>query len=372
MRVLIISSLFAPHIGGVETFVSRLTGLLRDAGHETVRLGCRHPESEADFELPTRFVGSTSWPIVVGGLSDLRSAVSESDVVLINNWRQPLVPMACRAARRAGVPAILFPHLNDLDEIREMESLSSASRAYFGAAQLWERLLARPMTKSAELAVFSKYEADYVGRHWPEMSPPILPYPVLPIEQLARPKTLRLVWAGRFVREKGPQFALEAAIRVSEQRPVSLDFFGDGPLREEVQAAAAGMDWVRFHGAVAPQVVRAAQAGGIVLSSSLLEGIQLGVLEPLCSGIPTIATRTGEIPNYFSDELGWACVEPGDASALASAVLALAKMTDDDLDKFTRNGASLLRVHGVAAERGIVRFIEERAEGRFRHQTLRS
>ncbi|OQA14786.1 MAG: Alpha-D-kanosaminyltransferase [Chloroflexi bacterium ADurb.Bin360] len=105
---------------------------------------------------------------------------------------------------------------------------------------------------------------------------------------------------------------------------VRLSLFGDGPLREtlEAQALALGIvDKVHFAGAFAreqlPQVM--AQIDLLVLPS-LWEGFGVVLVEAMAYGKPCVATAVGGIPEVVVDGVTGFLVPPDEPLALAEAV----------------------------------------------------
>jgi glycosyltransferase involved in cell wall biosynthesis len=129
--------------------------------------------------------------------------------------------------------------------------------------------------------------------------------------------------AGRLAAQKGFGVLIDAAVRWQGRDPAPmLAIAGEGPLADELaaRARAAGVP-VRFLGrrGDVPALMAAAD---VVVVPSLWEGQPLVVQEALRAGRPVVASRTGGIPELTGDE-GALLVPPGDATALAQAVLSV-------------------------------------------------
>lgn len=127
----------------------------------------------------------------------------------------------------------------------------------------------------------------------------------------------------RLASQKGLGTLVEAARRWQDREPAPLLVFaGDGPLREALtrQAEAAGVA-ARFLGwrGDVPALLAAAD---VVVLPSVWEGQPLIVAETLRAGRPLVASRAGGIPDLTGPD-GALLVPPGDAGALASAVLSV-------------------------------------------------
>ncbi len=127
--------------------------------------------------------------------------------------------------------------------------------------------------------------------------------------------------AGRLAEQKGFTVLLDAAARWQASGPVPvLAIAGEGPLAGalDAQARAAGVP-VRFLGRRA-DVPALMMAADVVVVPSLWDGQPLVVQEALRAGRPVVASRVGGIPDLTGED-GALLVPPGDAAALAGAVL---------------------------------------------------
>jgi len=121
---------------------------------------------------------------------------------------------------------------------------------------------------------------------------------------------------GRLAPEKGHRILFEA---VRGMR-LTLLVAGDGPLREELEAAAGGLD-ARFLGYVEdPRSVFA--AADLIALPSTTEGLPLVALEAMALGRCVVASAVGELPELLGEGAG-VTVPPGDVGALTEALGAL-------------------------------------------------
>ena len=127
--------------------------------------------------------------------------------------------------------------------------------------------------------------------------------------------------AGRLTAQKGFSVLIDAATRWQRRDPPPvLAIAGEGPLAGELgaRARAAGVP-VRFLGR-RTDVPALMVAADVVVVPSLWEGQPLVVQEALRAGRPVVASRVGGIPELTGED-GALLVPPGDATALAGAVL---------------------------------------------------
>ena len=108
-------------------------------------------------------------------------------------------------------------------------------------------------------------------------------------------------WIGRLTGEKAPDVMLSALAHLPDG--TRLAFVGDGPMRQELEAAAAAGGWadrVSWVGAV-PGAGRMLQAFDAVAISSWTEGTPMVLLEAMAAGVPLVSTAVGGIPDVVSD-----------------------------------------------------------------------
>jgi glycosyltransferase involved in cell wall biosynthesis len=129
--------------------------------------------------------------------------------------------------------------------------------------------------------------------------------------------------AGRLTAQKGFGVLIDAAAQWQGRDPAPvLAIAGEGPQAGQLaaQARSAGVP-VRFLGRRS-DVPALMVAADVVVVPSLWEGQPLVVQEALRAGRPVVASRAGGIPDLTGED-GALLVPPGDAAALAGAVLTI-------------------------------------------------
>lgn len=115
--------------------------------------------------------------------------------------------------------------------------------------------------------------------------------------------------------------AFEVAHRVDNQTVLAL--VGDGIMREPWKKLAADLqlsDSVKFLGSRG-DVPRLLQASDLYVSSSMVEGMPLAVMEAMSAGLPVVATGVGDLPDMINPACG-GLVPAGQPQQLAEAILA--------------------------------------------------
>lgn len=143
----------------------------------------------------------------------------------------------------------------------------------------------------------------------------VVPHPVAPLAGAPRfDPAGPALFVGRLAVEKGVDVAIDAC-RIAGRRLVVA---GDGPLRDELQARAKGMD-ARFVGVVPSIHLAELRAGASValVPSRSAETFGLAAAEAMAAGLPVVASRIGALPELVDDAQ---LVTPGDPAALAAAL----------------------------------------------------
>ena len=140
----------------------------------------------------------------------------------------------------------------------------------------------------------------------------------------------RILFVGRLVRRKGADLLLTAFSRLSPQMPAAgVDIVGDGTeLKSLVEMSERlGLDdSVKFHGALYGRELwdRYAAASLFVLpareSGEDAEGFGTVFLEAGAFGVPSVATRTGGVPEAVIDGVTGRLVESEDVEGLTNAM----------------------------------------------------
>jgi glycosyltransferase involved in cell wall biosynthesis len=158
-------------------------------------------------------------------------------------------------------------------------------------------------------------------------------------------------FAGRLVAGKGTEHLIAAVARVARagvHPPLELLIAGDGPERAslEGQVSQLGLaSQVRFVGVVDDMVAFWQRCDVAAIPSQAAESFSMVTLEAMSCGKAIVASRVGAIPELVLDGQTGTLVAPGDADALARALLRYAERPD------------LRSQHGLAARaRAIERF----------------
>jgi glycosyltransferase involved in cell wall biosynthesis len=334
VRVLVVSGIWPPDVGGPASHAPELADFLIRRGHR-VEVVTTADVGPAASGFPIHWVSrglprGVRHAAVAGFVARHGRA---SDVVYATSMlgraslgasvaRRPVVAKlvadeAYERARRFG----LFD--GDLDQFQRFDGgprVRALRRARNAALRRVDHLVC-PSVYLASLAFRWGVPMDRVT---------VVPNAAPTLQSLPERKKARarfdvdgptLAFAGRITRQKALVVALEALGRVDE---VSLLVAGDGPDAPQVQreASSRGLDGrVRFLGALGRDDVLALfRAADASLLSSSWENFPHTVVEALAVGTPVVATAVGGVPELVRDGENGLLVPPGNADALAGAI----------------------------------------------------
>jgi glycosyltransferase involved in cell wall biosynthesis len=134
---------------------------------------------------------------------------------------------------------------------------------------------------------------------------------------------LRILFAGRFVEQKGVQLlpAIVRAVRPPAGSVYDLSIHGAGPYRPLLEALATNPPpgWrIRVDGPL-PGLANALPKFDLVLMPSLYEGLGLTAVESLLAGVPVVATAAPGLTEVFPSDYPW-LAPPDDADSFAKVL----------------------------------------------------
>ncbi len=334
MKVLVVSGIWPPDVGGPASHAPEVADFLHGRGH-AVEVVTTASEAPAPRPYAMRWV-SRRLPVGirhVRGALLVRKRAALADVV----YTTGMFGRSAFGSRLAGTPYVLKLTADPAHERARRRGMSAGTLDEFQHEAGDVRVRALRAARDAELRgaahVFcpSAYLRDVVvGWGIPAERVEVLPNPLpvlpaLPDRDEARRRLgvdgATLAFAGRLTTQKSLEVALEALAR---NEGVSLLLAGDGDERAalEDRAGELGLDRrVRFLG---PQprerVLELLRAADALLLSSSWENFPHTVVESLAVGTPVLASAAGGVVEVVEDGRNGLLVPPGDAEALAGAI----------------------------------------------------
>jgi glycosyltransferase involved in cell wall biosynthesis len=342
VKVLVVSGIWPPDVGGPASHAPAVAAFLHARGHavEVVTTAAHEPAAQP-------------YPVAWTSRRLPRGVRHAAGIVLAaRRARSADVVYATSMVRRAAAASVLArrPLVVKLvsDEAYERARRSGRFSAGLGEFQqepgdLRVRLLRRTRNRALRRAEHVFCPSSYlreIALGW-GLDPhrvSVLPNPAPSLPSLPDRDELRrqlaidgptLAFAGRLTGQKALDVALAAVAAVPE---ASLVLLGDGPEREPLERRSSELDLdgrIRFlGGGTRDDVLRLFRAADAALLSSAWENFPHTVVEALAVGTPVIATAVGGVAEVVRDGENGLLVPPGDANALADAIRRLFGDTD--------------------------------------------
>jgi glycosyltransferase involved in cell wall biosynthesis len=314
-------------IHGLTTYLAtHLSALSEAVALNVCFLSNRHPAAEsleASGVSPT-FFGRSKWDVRT--VYDIALAAKSLRPELLHLIGEKSFIVGSLVARALGIPSVL--HIHDAIALRPPL-----------------RPLQRRLSRSVDLAVVISEEirghaVDEYG-FAPEQVRVVLHgidldrFSAVPAASRSRMRNelsvddnIPLIAViGRINRDKGQLQAIEAMSRIVEERPdARLLVVGDGPGRQECEAAAAARGLsgqVTFTGQCADIPSMLAASDLVLVPSMWYEAFGFVPLEAIAAGRPVVAFDSGGIRNTVVHDRTGVLVPRGDVAALARETVAL-------------------------------------------------
>ena len=317
VRLLWVSPLYLPDIGGIELLGSRVLPRLVARGIEPVVLASHGPRSTRDHEVVdgvevhrVAAIGALEArdPRAVLAVSARIRAVKErvaADVVHLHG----VAPMTWFERRHPGTtPSVLTVHntLRPYSGGASAELLSSVTRVVFCS----EATRRDALPHAPDVA-----DRSTVIWYGVPIPPDVAPLPADPV----------VLCPARLVPAKGLHHALEAVAALLPRFPtLRLVLAGEGPEEARLRAEASRLDVERhvdFLGAVPPDLMPDVyRRATVVALPSVHEGMPIALMEAASHGRPAVAFGVDGVPEAVVDGSTGIVVTPGDTAQLAAAL----------------------------------------------------
>lgn len=326
MRIVLLTGIWPPDVGGPATHGPELARFLLARGHgvRVVTMADGEPaERPCDVVTVSRRL---PFPLRYGLVAAQGARAARAADVVYASATYAAAAVAASAARRPLVVKLVSDPAYER-AVRyglfrgTLEDFQDAGGRGAGALKA---LRTRALGAARRVVVPSEYLARF-ARGWglDASRIEVVPNPAPPVTPLREePAARTFVFAGRLTRQKALGTAIDAVAQVEGARLVVV---GDGPERDALERRANGR--VEFRGALPREDVlrELARATAAVLSSDW-ENLPHAAVEALALGVPVVATAVGGVPEVVRDGVNGLLVPPGDAQALAGA---LRRVADD-------------------------------------------
>jgi glycosyltransferase involved in cell wall biosynthesis len=313
MRILVVSGIWPPDVGGPASHAPDVAAFLTARGHEARALVIADAPP-APQPYPVDWVSRRLPKGAVHAVAATAIARRARDVdVVYTTGMFARTALACIAVRKPYVLKLTGDPAFERARWRGAVEGDVGEFQRSGVSPLLRRLRNTTVRRAAHVICPSDFLKE-LALTWGARDVSVLPNPAPAVLQLERRPHdgVVLAFAGRF----GPQKALDVLFAAVERVPeVRLRVAGAGVLEDEPPSNAELLGSLPRE-----QVLRVfAEADASVLSSSW-ENFPHTVVESLAVGTPVIATRVGGVPEVVEDGVNGLLVPPGDVEALAGAI----------------------------------------------------
>lgn len=330
MRVIIVSGIYPPDIGGPATHSADLTTALEQRGHgvRVVTLSDERNRNQPGSSVVT-FPRSWPWPLRLLAVTKWLISERRSFDVVYATGLHPAAVAGARLARRPCVVKVVGDPAWERAVRRGLTHEDFESFQQPGSSSIsitaMRRLRDWSVAASDAVIVPSAYLGDVVSRWVPEASIGVIHNGVLAPARLPAQSgaadQLRLVYVGRLVAHKRVDVLVRAVAAVDGVR---LDIVGEGPEDERILTLIQDLDvskrvhalGVLPHDQVLP---RLAGADALVLASEY-EGLPHAVLEALAAGVPVIAPPVGGVEEVVVHESNGLLVRQSTVEGFISSI----------------------------------------------------
>ncbi|QIS02757.1 glycosyltransferase [Nocardia brasiliensis] len=344
MRIVQIANFYTPASGGIRTCLDEIGRGYLAGGHERVLVvpgpadGDEQTASGRRITVRSPKFGAGGYHVLTARrtrpiLDLLRPDVLECSDKLSVRWLAPW-------ARGVGVPLVLFSHerIDAILRTRVPPGFPLTTAADLANRRLCVRAEKVVVTSSFATAEFTRIGATNVRRV--PLGVDLSTFRPAAETSGTSAEPVRLVLVSRLSKEKRAELAIEA-VRVLVHAGVrcELAVLGDGPLRQRLARAAAGLPVV-FHGHLTDRVAMARQvaAADIAIFPSPAETFGLAVLEALACGTPVVVPDEGAARELVG-AIGSGIVSDGTPHGLADGVRTLLAIPASQRRHAARNAA---------------------------------
>ena len=352
MRILLVTNIFPPIIGGPATFIDGLAHELSSRGDDvTVVCSSEGAAEQEDAERPFRVIRCdirNRYLYEVRVRVVLARELASHRTVLVNGLETYVAPIARRLRRRYVLKVVGDPvwetARNQGLTVLPFDEFQAQAAAADARTRQASVVRGRYLAQASTIVTPSDFLGDVVAG-WGAQRERLLTIPngaVLgPVpEPPARPAGTQLdaVFVGRLTNWKGVETAVLAVRDVPDVHVTIIGSGPEAPLLETLTAQLGLSDRVTFagrmsHAATSARVARA----HVLLLPSCYEGLSHTLLEAGERAVPVIASDIGGNRALVTDGVDGLLVPYADPAALATALRALR----DDEEQRRRLGRAL-------------------------------
>jgi glycosyltransferase involved in cell wall biosynthesis len=326
MRILLLTGIWPPDVGGPATHGPDFARFLLERGHRVrvVTMGDGEPtERPCRVDVVSRRL---PFPLRYGLVTAKGARAARGADVVYATATYAAAAIASVAARRPLLAKLVSdPAYERARRYRLAKgTLEEFQEPGSRAVEALKRLRTRALRRARTIVVPSAYLAEIAAGWGLDRDRIVVLTNPAPDLGVVEPEPLpenTFVFAGRLTAQKDLGVAIDAVARLPEARLVLV---GDGPEREQLErrAAEAGVNGrIVFAGArPRDEVIRYLAGAHAALLPSAWENLPHAAVEALAAGTPVVATAVGGVPEVVHDGENGLLVEPGSPELLAGAM----------------------------------------------------
>ena len=337
LRVLAVTGIFPPDIGGPATYIPFIAHAFTERGHSVVVLTLSDRDDHDDSEYPFRVLRirrSILFPLrLLLTVWRIWRSGSRSDVLVVNGLYLEAT-IAKVLLHKPMVQKIVSDWAWERSVAKGLTQDTFAvfqSRRYGFRVSLY-KLLRTWCTRTATMVIVPSWFLKPYVAAWgvPEQGIRVVynavELPDVTPAKLTFASLFKIVTVGRLITLKG----IDGIIRVLPRlEGVGLTIIGDGPERERLEELANELfvgNRAYFAGSrTRGETLEMMAASDLLVSNSTHEGLPHVMLEAMALGLPVVATRVGGTPEVLREGAGF--LIGSDPNELEAAVR---RMTEDE------------------------------------------
>jgi len=326
MKILFVTDIYYPHIGGVSEHIYHLANEFERRGHSVAILtaniqGDLRPDENRVIRIGKSMIipanRSCSRVTYGVGSDNLSSIVNKYEVVHIHGTLAPTLPLlALKVSRKVNI-FTFHPTFE-----------------YSIPFMVFKRYLKNYFKRIHGKIAVSRTAYDSISMYFPGV------YRIIPNGvdterftpgELQKESSKEILFVGRIEPRKGLQFLIDALLRVKEEIPeASLTVAGGGYKKIKLKIPDKVKDSIRFLGFVNPKDLPEVFRKAALFVSPAISGESFGIvlIEAMASGTPVVASG---IPGYrcvIENGVNGLLVPPSDSGEIAKAIIRVMKNKD--------------------------------------------
>lgn len=361
MEICVLNPFFHPYSGGTEKALLQLYSRLSKRHNITVISASLDPKGKTEREtiagidvirLRADYLHVPYLPLPFVTLFGLNSKLKEvgADIYHINN-RYQFFPNNVRAIRRMGKRSVLTIHNalpTGIDTFTDKGGLFydvMAGRRVMHLCDAVTGVSRNSLVTTLTAADLKKAHTIFNGVDYQSFRP--RSPSSRPVRKIAGKLNLKgkiILTNGRLIPQKGQIYLMEAVSKlVGQGRDISLLIIGRGYLKDRFMELSKTMElegrFAIVSGIPEEELAYHYNTASVFVIPSLYEPASIALLEALASSIPTVASRTGGIPEMMKKTGLY--VRPKDSKGIGRGIEALLDKKVDTC-KLARDGRQLM------------------------------